>query len=180
MTDARHFHVDDTLRDGTPIVFRAVRPDDKARIAKAFAGLERESVYLRFFSYKDHLGDDELAHLDHLDFIHEVILVVTRSVDADEIVIASGRYVEHSSEDGVRTAEVAFTVEEDYAGQRLARRLLAHLARLACAAGIARFDADVLPENGAMLAVFARSGFPMQRRRDGGVVHVTLDLARDA
>lgn len=180
MNDARHFHVDDTLRDGTPIVFRAVRPDDKARIAKAFAGLERESVYLRFFSYKDHLGDDELAHLDRVDFVHEVILVVTRRDDADEIVIATGRYIEHGAPDGVRTAEVAFTVEEDYGGQGIARRLLAHLARLAREQGIARFDADVLPENGAMLAVFARSGFPMRKRREGGVVQVTMDLVPGA
>jgi hypothetical protein len=27
-----------------------------------------------------------------------------------------------------------------------------------------------------MLAVFSRSGLPMQRRRDGGILHVTLSL----
>ena len=35
----------------------------------------------------------------------------------------------------------------------------------------------VLAENKAMLAVFARSGLPMRKRRDGGVVHVTLSLS---
>jgi len=36
--------------------------------------------------------------------------------------------------------------------------------------------AEVLPGNKAMLAVFARAGLPMRQRREGGVVHVTLDL----
>jgi len=180
MTEPRRFHVDDTLRDGTAITFRAVRPDDKARIARAFAGLERESVYTRFFTFKERLGDDELAHLDHIDFVHEAVLVATRAAAGDEEVIASARYIEHPTADGVRTAEVAFTVEEDYRGQGLAHRLLTHLATLARAQGIARFDADVLADNGSMLAVFARCGFPVTRRRDGGALHVTLDLLHPA
>ena len=31
-----------------------------------------------------------------------------------------------------------------------------------------------------MLAVFAKSGLPMQQRREGGVVHVTLSLRGEA
>jgi GNAT superfamily N-acetyltransferase len=178
VTDARHWHADETLRDGSPITFRAVRPDDKERLAKAFAGLERESVYKRFFRYRDALDDAELAVVDRLDFVHDVMLVVTRGTGPDETVIASGRYIEHDGPPGERVAEVAFTVEEDYAGNGIAKRLLAHLARLARAQGIVRFDADVLADNGAMLAVFGRSGFPIERRRDGGVVHVTLYLDR--
>jgi hypothetical protein len=34
----------------------------------------------------------------------------------------------------------------------------------------------VLAENEPMLAVFRRSGLPMQLRRDGSVLHVTLAL----
>ena len=55
-------------------------------------------------------------------------------------------------------------------------RLLAHLSAIARDRGIARFEADVLAENKAMLVVFERSGLPMRKSRDGGVLHVTLDL----
>jgi hypothetical protein len=34
----------------------------------------------------------------------------------------------------------------------------------------------VLPKNKAMLAVFSRSGFPMKKKHEEGVVHVTLSL----
>ena len=45
------------------------------------------------------------------------------------------------------------------------------------ARGFTHFEADVLSQNGPMLAVFKRCGFPMRQRRDGGVIHLTLELA---
>jgi len=73
-------------------------------------------------------------------------------------------------------AEISFTIEEDFQGQGLAGKLLQHLATLARAQGIRRFVAETLLANQAMLAVFRRSGLPMQRRTVDGVVHVSLDL----
>ena len=80
---------------------------------------------------------------------------------------------------GERSAELAFVVEEDYQGRGIASRLLARLAALARSQNLTRFEADVLSENSAMLAVFKRCGFPMRQRRDGGVIHLTLALAAD-
>jgi hypothetical protein len=37
------------------VTIRAVRPDDKERIVKAFRGLDRRSVYLRLFSLSEGL-----------------------------------------------------------------------------------------------------------------------------
>ena len=176
MIDAARYAVRDTLKDGTPVTIRAVRPDDRDRIAKAFRQLDRESVYTRFFTYKDELGPADLARLDAMDFVKHAMLVVTIGTGDEEAVIAGGSYAAHAEADGSRSAEVAFLVEEDYQGNRLASRVLAHLATIARERGIARFVAEVLPENRAMLAVFARSGLPMRQKREGGVVHVTLDL----
>ncbi|HET9045328.1 MAG TPA: GNAT family protein [Casimicrobiaceae bacterium] len=177
MTDARDFHANEVLRNGTPVVIRAARPDDRERIAQAFGKLERESVYTRFFSYKPALSDPELGQIDSMDFVRDVMLVVTTIVDASEHVIASSRYVAHEEPDGSLSAEVAFTVEEDYQGNGIAGRLLAHLAALARMNGITRFVAEVLPQNKAMLAVFRKSGLPNSESREGGVVHLTLALS---
>jgi RimJ/RimL family protein N-acetyltransferase len=176
MSDARAFRAGETLRNGTPVVIRAVRPDDREPIAHAFAGLERESVYTRFFSHKRALSDAELGQIDAMDFVRDVMLVVTVSAASAETVIASARYIAHDEADGSLTAEVAFTVEEDYQGNGIAGRLLGHLARIARDNGVARLEADVLPENRAMLAVFRKSGLPMTSRRDGGVFHILLAL----
>lgn len=176
MIDARHYAVHEALRDGTPMTIRTARPDDRERIARAFSGLDRESVYTRFFSYKDALGPADFARLDAMDFVRHAMLVATIGPPGDETVIAGGSYSSHVAADGTRSAEVAFLVEEDYRGNNLAGRVLAHLATIARGQGIRRFEADVLAENKAMLVVFERSGLPMRKSRDGGVLHVTLDL----
>ena len=178
MTDARNYRCDETLRDGTVITIRAVRPDDRNRIVHAFAELERETVYTRFFAYKKALSDAELARLDTMDFVNDVVLVATIARDADEIIIGSARYVADPSED-VRAAEIAFVVEEDYQGRGIAGRLLRHLIAIARESGIARFEADVLETNKPMRSVFARCGVPVRETRDGSVVHVTLTLTAD-
>ncbi|HEY3178115.1 MAG TPA: hypothetical protein VGL25_04480 [Casimicrobiaceae bacterium] len=119
MNDARNYVAQDSLRDGTRVTIRAVRSDDRDRVAKAFGNLERESVYTRFFTYKKALSDAEFESIDAMDFVNDVMLIATAEREADEIVIGSARYIAHHASDGSRAAEVAFTVEEDYQGKGL-------------------------------------------------------------
>ena len=111
-----------------------------------------------------------------VDSVRDVMLVVTVGAGAEETVIASGRFVAAPGDAVPQSGEIAFVVEEDYQGLGIAGRLLRHLADVARTRGVATFEADVLAENKSMLAVFAKSGLPMQQRREGGVVHVTLAL----
>ena len=180
MSDARHFAVTESLRDGTRVTIRAARADDVERIATAFGKLAKESVYTRFFAYKDALDASELDRLATMDFVRDVMLVATASRADEEIVVGSARYVAHDDAGGKPVAEIAFTVEEDYQGRGLATRLLRHLIRIAQRFHIVRFEADVLAGNKAMLAVFDRSGLLVQRHREDGVVHLTLELTPQA
>jgi hypothetical protein len=41
---------------------------------------------------------------------------------------------------------------------------------------VRRFEAEVLAENRPMLAVFGQSGLPMQIRREGTFLLITLEL----
>lgn len=178
MATARGFAEPFTLRDGRAAVLRAIRPDDRERLAAAFLALEPESVYLRYFSYKHELTPADLDRLCVPDFRERVVLVATIGNADGEVIIGSGGYVVHPVADGARAAEVAFAVEEDFQGNGIATRLLAVLADIARADGIAQFDAEVLARNAAMLQVFARSGLPMEREaEEDGVVRVTLRLA---
>jgi len=177
MIDARNFRTEETLRNGVRVTIRAVRPDDRARIAKAFSKLDPESVYTRFFSYKSELSDAELDQLNAMDFVRDVMLVVTIGDGGDETVIAGARYVAYDAADGMSAAEIAFTVEEDYQGLGIAGRLLRQLLAIARKNRIVRFEADVLAVNKPMLAVFERSGLAICREHQGDSWHLTLSLA---
>ncbi len=179
MNDARDYSVSEVMKDGTRVTIRAVRPGDRNRFLEAFRLLEKDSIYTRFFTNRGDPSDAEIDGAVNVDFVREVALVVTTDTVRGEIVIASGRYFLTGGPGTERSAELAFVVAEDYQGRGIASRLLAHLAVLARHQNLARFEADVLSQNRAMLAVFRRAGFPMQQRRDGGVIHLTLALAAD-
>jgi len=177
-SDPRQFSETITLRSGASAIVRAIRPDDRERLQTAFHALDPESVYLRYFSYKAELTEADLDRLCNPDFRERVVLVVTQDNGGDEIIVGSGGYVAHAAADGARVAEVAFAVEEDVHGQGISSRLLAVLAEMARADGIARFDAEVLSRNAAMLHVFEHSGLAMQvQPEEDGVVRLSLSLA---
>jgi len=157
---------------GAVVTIRAIRPDDGARIVRAFQALEPRSVYLRFFSPKGELSAEEIRRVTEPDPARQAALVATVPTgDLDEIIVALGEYVGSGA-----SADIAFAVEDDYQGRGIASRLLQQLVRIAREKGISRFEADVLAENTPMLKVFRHSGLPITESEEGGVVHVTLTL----
>ena len=178
MSDPRDFAVTEALRNGVTATIRALRADDRERMAIAVRNLDRASIYTRLFSYRTELTEAGLDRIMRFDPDAEVALVVTTGAGPDAAIVGAGRYVVSGTqdEDARRTAEVAFMVEEDFHGLGIAGRVLRHLATIARARGIVSFEAEILPENKAMQAVFARSGLPMRTRRGDGVVHITLAL----
>ncbi len=171
---AAYYLVQETLSDGSVVTIRAVRPDDKERILKAFRALEPHSIYARFFHAKTELSEQELRQLTEIDYVNAVVLLATIGAPHQEVVIGLGRYAASG-----RSAEIAFVIEEDYGGRGIAGRLLHHLTDIARDNVIEEFEADVLANNAPMLAVFRNSGLPMTSAHTDGVMHVTL-LLRDS
>jgi len=174
---ARDYAAAETLKGGTAVSVRAIRPDDSRRLGEAFVKLEPGSVYTRFFSHRGQPSDKELRAATEVDFESTVALVVTiPDGGGDETIIGAGRYLLNGPPGTGSGAEVAFTVEEDFQGQGIAGLLLRHLAGIARRQGVPELTAEVLPNNRGMLAVLARSGLPMRQSTEDGVAHVALAL----
>lgn len=180
MIDAKNYSEQETLKNGLQVTIRAIRPDDKEALIAAFKELESRTVYLRFFGQKKGLSPQEVKQATEVDFAGTVALVVCRHDGETEKIIGAGRYIVFGDAQPPDSAEVAFTVEEDYQGLGIGSITLRHLTRIARERGIAHFHADVLRENKGMLAVFNRSGLPVKQKPVEGVVHVTLSLAGDS
>jgi len=175
MTDPRNYAAAETLKNGLAIRIRALRHDDRDRMARAVRKLDPESIYLRLFTARRELTEAGLDRIMRFDPSSEILLVAVIGAP-DEEIIGAARYVV------VRpgAAEIAFTVANEHQGQGLASRLLRHLAAVAREQGIGTFEAETLRENRAMRAVFERAGWPVRTEREGDVVHTTLILAPHA
>ena len=154
------------------ITIRPVRRDDKERIVRAFRALDRQSVYLRFFSYRRELSEAELLRVTECDGVSAAVLVATVGSGDEETIVGLGDYMRSGA-----AADIAFAVAEDFQGRGIATRLLQQLAHIARANGIMQFEADVLAENTPMLSVLRHSGLRMREKQSEGVVHATLFLA---
>ena len=165
------------LRNGTAVLVRAIRSDDRQRIIDAFHKLEPQTVYSRFFAVKKELSEADLSRIDAADCVHAVALVATIGQGDDETIIGAGGYTVLDERAPQRVAEVSFTVEEDYHGQGLAGLFMRLLTQIGRERGIQRFEAEVLADNQPMLKVFERCGLPVQVVFEEGVVHVVMELA---
>jgi RimJ/RimL family protein N-acetyltransferase len=162
----------ETLRDGRTVGIRALRPDDRASMVELAGRMSEEARQLRFFTPKRGFSEQEIDYYVNVDFVSHVALVAVMDEGGAPRLVGGGRYIVATP--GV--AEIAFGVDESCQGLGIASLLLRHLADIARDAGLREFFAEVLPENTAMLKVFQRSGLPMRRRHEGGVVDVELSL----
>jgi ribosomal protein S18 acetylase RimI-like enzyme len=168
---ASDFSTIELLRDGRRVEIRALKPTDLSGLMAAVGRISDGAMSRRFFGAKRHFSEKEIAYFVHVDFITHVALVAVAEEGTGPI-LAGGRYVV------VRPgcAELAFAVVDDCHGLGLGTLLMRHLTAIARRAGLKEFVAEVLVANQPMLHVFERSGLRLATRRDGAVVHVTLQL----
>ncbi len=67
------------------------------------------------------------------------------------------------------TAEVAIVVRDKYQNIGIGTEILSYLAVLANKSGLIGFTGESLPENRAILHLFEKIGFEVQKKREAGV-----------
>ena len=159
---------DVVLRDGAVAHVRPIVPADGDRLRRFHAGQSAESIYLRFFAPLKVLSDKDVARFTEVDYDWRVALVATVR---DEI-IGIARYDRLDA----TTAEVAFNISDAHQGRGVGSVLLEHLAAIGQERGLAKFVADVLPQNRKMIQVFTDAGYEVSYHFEDGVIAVALQI----
>ena len=170
--DAATYTATERLRDGTLLEIRALRPDDRAAMLEPIGRFSNEALHRRFFGPKRNFSEREIDFFLNVDFESHVALVAVLSEGGRALIVGGARYVVCRP----GCAEIAFAVDDPHQKRGIAAHLIVHLIKIARAAALREFIAEVLPENVPMLKVFERCGLAMTTRPDRGVVHVTLAL----
>jgi GNAT superfamily N-acetyltransferase len=163
------------LRDGSHVLVRAVRPDDKPLFVAGFERLSEESRYLRFMGYKKVLSLRDLeffTELDHAD--HEAIGAIDPFTGEG---LAVARYMRFPQDRA--SAEAAVVVIDAWQGRGLGSVLLERLVQRARAAGIERFEATLFTDNRAMLALFGRIGEVEVLQHEGQTIQIDIALSTE-
>ncbi len=134
------------LRDGTEIVLRLIRPEDKDLLERGFARLSPESRYRRFFAVKNELSADELRYLTEVDQLHHVAIGASTADGRDGLGVA--RAIALDDHPGL--AEAAIAVADQAQGRGLGSLLFQRLVAAARERGIERFRCEMLGSNQGM------------------------------
>jgi GNAT superfamily N-acetyltransferase len=163
------------LRDGSLVLVRPVRPDDKPLFVAAFERLGAESRYRRFMGPKKALSMRDLEFFTELDPAdHDAIGALDPSTGEGLGVARAVRRAEDRA-----SAEAAVVVIDAWQGRGLGSALLSRLAERAREHGIERFSAMLLADNRAMLTLFEQLGDVRVLRVEGPAMEIEVSLPVD-
>jgi acyl-CoA hydrolase/GNAT superfamily N-acetyltransferase len=164
----------ETLKDGTQIFFRPVKPSDESTLADMLYSLSAESVRKRYFTYTRAFPHRDVQKLANIDYRQDIAIVGLVPAASGEDMVAIGQFF---TDPGRASAEVAFIVQDEWQQKGMGTFLLEYLARIARSRGVRTFHASVLTINKGMLQVFYNSGYSVNTEFDGDVYHVRFDIS---
>ena len=106
-----------------------------------------------------------------IDYTKEMVILAVKQEAEKETVIGVAQY---GIDEFSHTAEAAFVVRDDYQNKGIGTILVQYITTLAKRAGLLGFTAEVLIENSAMLHLFEKMGFDMQKRSSSGVYELKM------
>ena len=160
-----------TTQRGLNIFFRPIKISDEPLLKDFVYSLSDQSLYRRFLSKRQYMPHEFLQELVVIDYTREMAMFAFAEKDDREELVGVGRYF---SDPDTHMAEVAFAIRDDYQGQGIGSELLSLLTYLARRQGLLGFTAEVLDENAAMLHVFEKGGFEIEKRTVAGLCDLKM------
>jgi len=173
LTYPKEFEHYATLRDGTEIFFRPVKPTDEPALAEMLYSLSEESVLRRYMTRTLAFDHRHIQQLVNIDYKKDFALVgIVPSASGEEIVAIAQYFVDPRTQ----AAEVAFLVQDEWQQKGMGTFMLDYLTQIARQRGVKRFYAKVLPNNKPMLAIFHNSGYKVNIEFDGQAYNISYDI----
>lgn len=134
-----------SLTDGTQVVLRCIRPEDKAMLVEGMEKLSMESRYRRFFMAKHQLTADDLAFLTEVDGVDHFALGAAIQQGEHLCGVGVARFIRVPSQPEL--GEPAVAIIDEQQGKGLGHLLFMRLISAARERGIQRFHCEVMSGN---------------------------------
>lgn len=164
-----------SLKDGTDIFVRPVRPSDAQQMIDLFDYLSPETIYLRFFSPIKRISRSMLIKLTQIDYDREIALLAFSGPEQERRILGVARII--FVPDG-KQAEFAIVLSDAWQGKGIGSRLLHHALMCAASYGIEEVWGPVISTNTGMLRLGENLGFRVQRDLDSAEYRLTIDLSK--
>jgi acetyltransferase len=163
-----------TLRDGTTVTVRPVRPEDEPAHSEFISRLSPEDSHFRFFHYVRSMPHTQLARLTQIDYDREMAFVATRTgPDGRPETLGVVRTVADPENE---TAELSIVIRSDLKRRGLGAVLMRKAVDYCRSRGTRTVAGDVLGGNESMLQLARALGFTVTETEEEGIVRVSHPL----
>ena len=171
-----------TMKDGKPVTFRPIRPEDEPLMVKFHEALSERSVFFRYFQVSklsQRVAHDRLRRICFIDYDREIAIVADHFAagTGEHEILAIGRL---SKLRGKSSAEVALLVRDEYQHRGLGIELLRRLIQIARDEHLDSVQAYMLRENIEMCSLIEKLGFQIEPADEDGVHLTYLGLQSQA
>ena len=165
------------LRDGTPILLRTLRPEDREELVRGFARLSASSRRFRFLAPLHKLTTNQVRELTEVDQRDHVAIAAMDESRPDHPGIGVARFVRLEQDPEV--AEFAITVIDEYQRRGLGTLLLKLLLSAARTVGVRTLRGFLLADNLGMIQLLKKFGAGFRRAWDNTLsVDLSVPLPR--
>ena len=168
-----------TMKDGTEVTLRPIRPEDEPMMRKFHETLSDRSVYMRYFSspsFSSRVAHERLSRMCFLDYDRTMALVAISKNQAEgggSEILGVGRLIKSHS---ANEAELAILVSDRLQRQGLGGELLSRTLQFARDEKIGRVSAEMLRDNITVQNIFRKAGFRLQTLANSSSICADLSL----
>ncbi len=163
-----------TLFDGTTVIIRPIRPDDKSLEQALIRRLSEDSRYFRFMSELRELSSRKLKYFTEIDYDRHMAFVAIVEREGMPLEIGVARYAAGAAGD---TCEFAVVVDDEWQRTGVAGLLMLSLMDAAREHGFRTMEGYVLASNHRMLKFARQLGFTAHHiEGEGDTVLVVRNL----
>ena len=154
-----------TLRDGTAVFVRPIRPEDEALYGTFLAAVTSEDARMRFLAPVGQLSRSLIEYFTHIDYARAMAFIALDRTAGELLAVV--RLHNNAANDA---GEYAIVVRSDYKGRGLGWQLMQMMIAYGRARGLRHIEGKVLHENKAMLNMCRRLGFEISMDPDNASV----------
>ena len=148
-----------TLKDGSVIFLRPIKPSDGPLILDLFHKLSPETIYFRFLTRLDKLQPELLKHILEIDYETHFTLVAVNKEEEMGSIVGSCRYITTQKMDH---AELTVVLRDDWQQRGLGKSMATRVVTVARLKGISSIEIAFDYRNEGMKRLFASLGYPVK------------------
>ncbi|HEX3035607.1 MAG TPA: GNAT family N-acetyltransferase [Thermodesulfobacteriota bacterium] len=165
-----------TLKDGTPVLLRLLKPEDEAMMAEFLHNLSMRTIYFRFFSILESMSHKEIIRYTQIDYDRDMAIVAVEQKSGKDRIIGEGRITYSPNLDA---CEFSIIIADPWQGKGLGKKLLKICIRIAKEKKAKFLRGNIMAGNERMIELCKGLGFSIDKHYwEGweGIVRATMRL----